>query len=149
VTDVRLREVVADDLPVLFAQQADAESAVLASVPSREQVPYEAHMAKILADAENVYLVIDLDGTIAGSVLSFRRDGRRLVGYWIDRPLWGRGLATAALGLLLEHPLVQPPLHAEVATHNPASRRVLEKHGFAVIDTAVRDGVELWTLELA
>jgi RimJ/RimL family protein N-acetyltransferase len=54
-----------------------------------------------------------------------------LVGYWIGKEYWGRGIATAALQEFLTH-LKMRPLHAYVAKHNKASIRVLEKCGFKV-----------------
>jgi RimJ/RimL family protein N-acetyltransferase len=60
----------------------------------------------------------------------------REVGYWIERELWGRGIASAALEQFLRIE-TRRPLHAGVAAHNAASLRVLSKHGFAV---AGRDG---------
>jgi RimJ/RimL family protein N-acetyltransferase len=71
------------------------------------------------------------DGVVAGHALSFERDGRRLVGYWLAREHWGRGIATRALAAFLEV-LPQRPLHATVAEHNAASLRVLAKAGFEV-----------------
>ena len=45
----------------------------------------------------------------------FDRDGKRLVGYWIGREFWGKGLATKALAELLAE-VTARPLHAYVAT---------------------------------
>jgi RimJ/RimL family protein N-acetyltransferase len=53
---------------------------------------------------------------------------------WIDLAAWGGGVASRALGLLLE--LVSArPLHAQVASDNYASLRVLQKAGFKIIGT--------------
>ena len=54
------------------------------------------------------------------------------VTYWIGRPVWGRGIASQALELLLK--LVPArPLHARAASDNIASLRVLQKARFAII----------------
>ena len=55
------------------------------------------------------------------------------IGYWIGRPYWGRGYATAAVELLVEEARRRglERLYAEVFAENPASMRVLEKAGFA------------------
>lgn len=55
------------------------------------------------------------------------------IGYWIGRPYWGRGYATAAAELLIEEARRRgiERLYAEVFVENPASMRVLEKAGFA------------------
>ena len=66
---------------------------------------------------------------VAGNIVGFPHGGEREVGYWIGRPYWGRGVATAALRMFLGHERTRP-LFAHVATHNAGSIRVLEKNGF-------------------
>jgi RimJ/RimL family protein N-acetyltransferase len=71
-----------------------------------------------------------------------------LVGYWIGREFWGRGLATRALAELLGMVNARP-LHAYVAKSNVASIRVLEKCGFVeVAEQTGDDGIEELILEL-
>jgi 8-oxo-dGTP diphosphatase len=70
-------------------------------------------------------------------------DGTRIgeIGYWLARDLWGKGLATEAVSALVPHcfgdGLVRVTAH--VNEENAASRKVLEKNGFAPIGLA-----ELW-----
>jgi RimJ/RimL family protein N-acetyltransferase len=62
------------------------------------------------------------------------------VGYWIGEPYWGRGLATAALlalGGLVARRGGFTRLFALPFAANVASRRVLEKAGFA-LDAVLR-----------
>ena len=63
--------------------------------------------------------------------MSWDRDGKHLVGYWLGREFWGQGLATRALRELVDE--LERPLYAEVATTNIGSIRVLEKCGFKVV----------------
>jgi RimJ/RimL family protein N-acetyltransferase len=129
--DVRLREVVPADLPIFFAQQADPESARMAAFASRDRDAFDAHWKKILADEALVVRTILCDGQVAGNIGHFVREGVPLVGYWLGKTFWGRGVATRALADFL--PLVRPrPLYAHVAKHNRGSIRVLEKCGFTV-----------------
>ena len=80
-------------------------------------------------------------GGIAGNVLSWPGTRERLVGYWIGRDYWGRGVATAALAAFLAE-LSERPLHARVATANLGSIRVLEKCGFERVgETADETGL--------
>jgi RimJ/RimL family protein N-acetyltransferase len=130
-----LREVTESDLDAVFEQQADAASSAMAGVPSRNRADFDAHWRRILADASCVTLVIDLDGEVAGHALSWPSEGRRYVGYWVDRAFWGRGIATAALAELVAM-LPERPLHALVSTANGGSIRVLEKNGFVEIGPA-------------
>ncbi|MDX2192912.1 MAG: GNAT family N-acetyltransferase [Gemmatimonadales bacterium] len=82
-------------------------------------------------------LVIEHEGEFAGCIGVhpqadvWRRTAK--LGYWVARPFWGRGLATAAVrercrtaydDFDLER------LEASVFSSNPASMRVLEKAGF-------------------
>ena len=145
---VRLRPVVASDLPVHFEHQADPESAALAAVPSRDRDAFDTHWARILADPAVVVLTIEADGEVAGSALSFVRDGRRQVGYRIGREHWGRGVATAALTELVARNVTDRPLFARVAAHNPASRRVLEKCGFRLVAREPDGDLEMLLLRL-
>lgn len=130
-----LRKVVESDLDALFEQQADPEASAMAAVPSRDRAAFERHWRRILADEHTVVRVIDVDGAAAGHVVSWPSEGRRYVGYWVARELWGRGLATAALAEYLGE-VRERPLHALVSTDNVASIRVLEKCGFVEIGPA-------------
>ncbi len=54
-------------------------------------------------------------------------------GYWLGRPYWGRGIATAAMRLLIEIARADLELRlitAHTLEHNERSVRVLEKLGF-------------------
>ena len=127
--EVRLREVRPADLPIIFEHQRDPQSVALADVPPRDAATFRAHWDRMLADASVLTRTIVADDVVAGHALSFERDGRRLVGYWLGREHWGRGIASRALPALLEL-LPQRPLYATVAEHNAASLRVLQKAGF-------------------
>jgi RimJ/RimL family protein N-acetyltransferase len=72
---------------------------------------------------------VTVDGAVAGNIGSWTAEGKREVGYWIDRAFWGRGVATEALSAFLGLEPVRP-LYAGVAKHNVASIRVLQKCGF-------------------
>lgn len=69
-----------------------------------------------------------------GTVSLMPRDGERFVlGYWIGRPHWGKGLATEATQALVDFAFSRLDAQAVSATSrvtNGASRRVLEKCGF-------------------
>jgi RimJ/RimL family protein N-acetyltransferase len=137
-----LREVREDDLDVLFEQQREPEAVAMAVFPAREREAFDAHWRRVLADDRNVVRAIEVDGEVAGNIGSWEQDGQRLVGYWLGRAFWGRGLATAALGELVQELGVRP-LHAWVATSNAGSIRVLEKCGFVKVDSRTTDVEEL------
>ncbi len=56
------------------------------------------------------------------------------LGYWVGRPHWGRGYGTEAVAALVGYAFrryAADTVGAGVFTDNPASRRLLEKLGFA------------------
>jgi RimJ/RimL family protein N-acetyltransferase len=143
-----LREVVEADLPVFYEHQRDREAAAMAAFPPRERETFMAHWAKTLANDLALTWTVVSDGEVAGNIGCWEDDGRRLVGYWIGREFWGRGLATQALAELLDV-VDGRPLHAYVAKSNVASIRVLEKCGFVKVgEHAGDDGIEELFLEL-
>jgi uncharacterized protein (DUF849 family) len=128
---VSLRDVASADLAIFYAHQQDPEAAQLAGFPSRNWEAFQAHWAQLLADSANVTQTVLAGGQVAGNIACFPQDGEHLVGYWLGREFWGRGIATAALRVFLDS-LPLRPLTAYVARHNLASRRVLEKCGFVL-----------------
>jgi RimJ/RimL family protein N-acetyltransferase len=144
-----LREVGEADLRVFYEHQRDAEASAMAAFPSRDREAFMAHWAKTLANESAVTRTIVSDGEVAGNIGAWEADGRTLVGYWIGREFWGRGLATQALAELVADVVETRPLHAYVARSNIASIRVLEKCGFVEVDAHTgADGVEELLLEL-
>ena len=130
--DVRLRDVESADLPVFFEQQLDADATAMAAFPPRDRAAFDAHWAtNVLGNAAAVTQTILLDGLVAGYIGSWPHDDARLVGYWIGKEHWGKGVATRALAAFLQL-VTERPLHAHVVEHNVGSIRVLEKCGFSL-----------------
>ena len=140
-----LRGVREDDLDALFEQQREPEAIAMAIFPAREREAFDEHWRRVLADPKNIVRVIESDGEVAGNIGSWEQDGRRLVGYWLGRDFWGRGIATAALAELAQE--LPRPLHAWVASSNAGSIRVLEKCGFVRVGEHTTD-VEEYLYEL-
>ena len=129
---VQLREVRDDDLEHFFAHQADAEASRVASFEARAREPFFNHWKRILRDPSVLVRTIVLEsGHIAGNVVCFGPAEKRLVGYWVGREFWGRGIATAGLTAFLPV-LPERVVYARVARTNPRSIRVLEKAGFVL-----------------
>ncbi len=143
-----LREVVEADLPTFYEHQRDRGAAAMAAFPPRERDAFMAHWAKTLANDSARTWTVASNGVVAGNIGCWEIDERRLVGYWIGREFWGRGLATQALAELLDV-VDTRPLHAYVARSNVASIRVLEKCGFIKVrERAGDDRIEELLLEL-
>ncbi len=126
---VVLRELVDSDLPVFFEHQRDREAVRMAAFPSRDHDAFITHWAKVRRDPSNIIRTIVCDGQVAGNIGSWIAEHRRLIGYWIGRELWGRGVATAALVAFVAE-IKERPLYAFVVKHNVGSIRVLEKCEF-------------------
>ena len=129
---VVLREVVDDDLPIFYEDQADPVAYTMADFKSRDREAFMAHWARIRAAEQTWIRTIEVDGNVVGHVMCFPRDGVQEVGYWIGRGYWGRGYASEAVAQFL--PMIPiRPLYAGLARSNLGSRRVLEKAGFQTI----------------
>jgi RimJ/RimL family protein N-acetyltransferase len=131
---VVIRDVVESDLPILYAQQNDPPANAMAAFPAKEWEPFIAHWRGMMSDANVSKKTIAADDKVLGNVLCFRRGGRDLIGYWIGREYWGRGIATSALAMFLQQ-VTTRPLFALVATHNIGSAKVLTKCGFRLVET--------------
>ena len=149
-----LRDVVETDLDAFYEHQRDPEATRMALFPARDRAAFDAHWRRILADGTLTTKTIVHEGSVAGNALAWEQGGRRLVGYWVGREFWGKGLATRALAELVQE-VTHRPLHAWVATSNVASIRVLEKCGFVVVgsrselDERLGEPVEELLFELA
>ena len=126
---VRLRRVEDRDIEVFFDHQADPQAVEMAAFPARDKDQFAAHWAKLRGDDTLVVRTIVADGMVAGHIGCWPENGQRLLGYWVGREFWGRGIATQALSLLVDE-VATRPLYAHVVMHNVGSIRVLEKCGF-------------------
>jgi RimJ/RimL family protein N-acetyltransferase len=130
--NVSLRPVEDRDLDAIYQQMTDPASIRMAAFTAKDQTDRRAVLNKILrlrADTSVSFRVIDVDGAAAGTIGSFRIDDQPEVTYWVDRNLWGKGVASAALQILLAE-TAERPLFARAASDNLGSLRVLEKAGF-------------------
>lgn len=134
--DVRLRQVVEDDLAVFFEQQLDLAANHMAAFTAEDPADrdaFEAHWARILADDRIAIRTIVVDDLVAGHIERFERFDQPEISYWLGQSFWGKGIATKVLAAFLDE-IPERPLYARAAKNNRASIRVLEKNGFAILD---------------
>ena len=147
-----LREVLPSDLEILFEHQRDPDALRMAAMPGRDRDTFAMHWrARVLGDPSVVVRTVVVDEDVAGTVNTFVASDLRLVGYFFGKRYWGKGIATLAVQELLKIDTSRP-LFAFVAEHNVASRRVLEKNGFTVVEQVpnrLDDGVTELLLKLA
>jgi RimJ/RimL family protein N-acetyltransferase len=130
--NVSLRPVEDRDLDAIYEQVTDPESIRMAAFTAEDQTDRRAFLnrtSRLRADTSVSHRVIDVDGAVAGTIGSFRIDDRPEVTFWVDQRQWGRGVASAALQILLAE-TAERPLYARAAADNVGSLRVLEKAGF-------------------
>lgn len=129
--EIRLRDIVADDLPILFEHELDPDANLLAAVFPRDRKAFDLHWKTLLADPSIVSRAILMDDRLVGRISCFQMDGQDSIGYWIAKEHWAKGIATRAIRLLLDE-VPTRPLHAQAARHNTASIRALERNGFVI-----------------
>ncbi len=87
----------------------------------------------ILLAGDRAVGAMALTGMVRGPFLSAN------LGYWVDQEFSGQGIASAAVGHVIEASRTRLGLHriqAATLKHNAASRRVLERTGFREIGLA-------------
>ena len=134
---VALRPVEDGDLDAFFEQMRDPESVRMAAFTPQDpddRNAFDAHMTRVRSSPGITMRAVTCDGRLAGSIASFPAEGQAEVTYWIDRPAWGKGVATQALALLLDE-VTARPLYARAASDNAGSLRVLQKCGFRAVGT--------------
>lgn len=140
-----LRDLEDDDLDAVFEMMRDPDAVTMAAFTAEnpdDRVAFDAWLARNRSDPTVSMHVVTEDGGFAGTAATFSVDDDREVTYWIARHAWGRGVATAALRLLVARE-PERPLFARVAAHNAASIAVLRHAGFTEMsrDTAFAPGV--------
>ena len=140
-TRVRLRPLKVIDAPALADEANDPR--VARTLRDYFPKPYSVDDAlRFIEEAQSgsgpaTQFVIEADGEVAGVMGLFvgedvlRRNGE--IGYWLGHRWWGRGIATAAVRLVVDYAFGELGLrrvYAEVFGNNPMSLRVLQKAGF-------------------
>ena len=136
---LRLRELQTSDEPLLVQYLNNPN--VTRFLSSRIPKPYtqaDAHWwvetgSKDKAIVRAIEYRGDFCGVIGATLQAFEHAHSAEVGYWLARPAWGNGIATAALRQFSEHLFAKTEirrLFAGVFDGNLASARVLEKAGY-------------------
>ena len=137
--EVALRPIDDSDLDDLFDQMRDPESVWMAAFTAKDpndREAFDAHMSKVRTSPDGTMRAVIRGGRLVGSIASFVREGDTEVTYWIDRSVWGQGVASQALAIFLDTVTVRP-VYARAASDNVGSLRVLQRAGFAIIGTEI------------
>jgi len=129
---VDLRDFDDGDLDAVFEMMRDPEAVAMAAFTADDpddREAFDAWIARQRAASDVELLTITDRGGFAGTAALFSVDGDREVSFWVKRGLWGHGVATAALRLLVSRE-AERPLFGRVAAHNTAGVAVFERNGF-------------------
>jgi RimJ/RimL family protein N-acetyltransferase len=94
---VSLREVIDSDIAIFFEHQRDPAAVEMAAFPAGDKQAHEEHWIKIRNQEGLATWTILAGDEVAGNIGCWRQNDRRLIGYWIGRDHWGKGIATSAL----------------------------------------------------
>lgn len=109
----------------------------MSAYPAKDKGEFMRHWEGILKNKAVTARTIIYKKKIAGHIICWKEKYEQRVGYWIGKEFWSRGIASAALAELLREVKTRP-LFAQVANHNVASKRVLEKCGFVRLDEGAK-----------
>ena len=93
---------------------------------------------------KHVNFAIVIDGEVGGSVglNDIEKGYKAEVGYWLARKHWGKGIMPEAVKVIVDFGFKKLKLKriwAGVYSFNPPSKRVLEKNGFKLEGTLIKD----------
>jgi RimJ/RimL family protein N-acetyltransferase len=141
---IRLRHLSVDDVPAITALLRDDYEGVMQT--SRIPWPFDeadaaAFVERALSGSETAWAVEETASGAFAGVIGVIPGDETEVGYWIGKPFRGRGFASEAVRLVLEHlrSLRGLTVRAHAFVENPASARVLQKNGFTRAGQVERD----------
>lgn len=129
---VKLRVTTREDLPRLFGFGQESEALAVSGSKPREWEEFERRWLEMMSDSRATSRVIVVNEQVVGAVNVLVVDGEDALGYWIGRNFWGRGIASAAVGLMLGE-VTRRPLSATAGASNVASLRILRNYGFVEV----------------
>jgi len=146
---VALRHFTAVDAPrvqLLAGEREVAESTALVPHPYPDGAAaawIATHEPARAVGAEYTYAITESgDGVLIGAIGLRPGPEQESFGYWIGRPYWNRGYATAAVQAIIVLAFELLDLDELTASHlarNAASGRVMEKCGMRLLGTETRD----------
>src|SRR5438132_1541780 len=90
---VKLRNVTINDVSAFFEMQSDSDANHMAAFTAKDPTDwtaFSAHWDRILYDDTITKMTVLFEEQVAGQVMSFPRQGRPEVCYWIEKSLWGK-----------------------------------------------------------
>ena len=144
---VELRQLTLSDAPALAELTEDTE--VYRYLPTflfeKKYPEARTVIERLYTEAwkDSIILGVFMDGAFCGlaEMYGFRDEIHKIsVGYRLLKRCWGRGIATEALGLMIEYLYGETDVEiitASTMVENEASANVLKKNGFTLVSHAV------------
>ena len=140
------------DAPALYRWASDPDVGPRAGWAPHQSVEESLEVIRtVFNDATNTWAIELKETGVAIGAMGYgpscdcklpARDNEPIIGYWIAKPYWNRGICTEALGLMVEHIRCMTDIRSLISGHyvdNPASGRVMEKCGFVPTGETVID----------
>src|SRR5699024_12417923 len=106
-----LRNVNEDDLPIFFKHQRDSEANQMAAFTSKDPNDWNSfaeHWNKILTNKNIIKQTIIVENTVVGHIVHLEQFGEPEVPNWIGKEYWVKGIATNALREFLKQATICP-----------------------------------------
>ena len=142
---VLLRPWCLNDADALFPLASDSNVASDAGFPAHVDINDSRRVIREILTAPECYAIVLREmNVVVGCIQLFTERGRSVyevdcleIGYWLGRPYWGVGVMTEAVAMICRHCFQSrlfkaSTIVAKVEHDNIASKRVLEKSGFAL-----------------
>lgn len=159
INDIILRRWKTTDDQQLFKLASDPDIGQRAGWPPHQSVEESREIIKSVFMNDTTWAIVSTDTEEIIGAIGYgdscdcklpAREGEAVVGYWIGKPYWNKGLCTKALSLLIDHLRKHTTIKSLISGHftdNPASGRVLEKCGFkptgqTCFDNSLYNGVD-------
>lgn len=91
-SEVKLRDITEEDLPIFYEQQLDSTANYMAAFTAKDPTDKDAffdHWTKIIADETITIKTILFNGIVTGHVSNFEQFSEPEVSYWIGKEYWG------------------------------------------------------------
>ena len=101
---VQLRDIHQTDLDNFFVFQLDKEANYMASFTPKDpsdRLAFDKHWNKILSTPDIINKTILYNDTVVGHIAKFVSEDKSEITYWLDKNVWGKGIATQAVNLFL------------------------------------------------
>lgn len=137
-----LRPWLDSDAEALYKYASDPDVGARAGWPPHKSVEESLEIIRTVFHNDTMWAIVLKETEEAIGAMGYMpecelnlpaRKGEPLVGYWVGKPYWNKGICTEALRLMLDHIRRETCYSSLISSHyidNPASGRVMEKCGF-------------------